>query len=88
MVECLHCTIIKEVGRCLESGEVTGKGAVDKLVLVMADILAMASIEQADEMMCTIIEHLSEAEAQARSKLSLSWPWLAQGTEDEVVIAQ
>ena len=65
---CLHCTIIKEVGRRLESGEVSGRGALDNLVLVMADILATASIEEADEMMSAVMQDLSEAEAVARQR--------------------
>ena len=64
--DCLHCTIIREVGRRLENGEINGRGALDNLVLVMADILATASIEGAKEMKGAIMQNLSEAEAQAR----------------------
>ena len=66
---CLHCTIIKEVGRRLENGEINGRGALDNLVLVMADILATASIEGAKEMKGAITRSLSEAEAQARHRI-------------------
>jgi len=67
--DCLHCTIIKEVGRRLENGEINGRGALDNLVLVMADILATASIEGAKEMKGAITRSLSEAEAQARHRI-------------------
>ena len=67
--DCLHCTIIKEVGRRLENGEISGRGALDNLVLVMADILATASIEEAKEIKSAIMQNLSEAEAQARHRI-------------------
>jgi hypothetical protein len=66
--DCLHCTIIQEVGCRLENGEISGSGALDNLVLVMADILATASIEGAKEMKGAIMQNLSEAEAQARHR--------------------
>ena len=66
--ECLHCTIIEEVGRRLENGVVSGRGALDSLVLVMADILATASAGDADEMMSAVIQDLSKAEAKARQR--------------------
>src|SRR5260370_11117502 len=67
--DCLHCTIIREVGRRLENGEINGKGALDNLVLVMADILATASIEGAKEMKGAIMQYLSEAQAQSLHRL-------------------
>ena len=65
---CLHCMIVKEVGRRLENGEISGRGALNNLVLVMADILATASVEEAKEMISAIIVDLSEAEPQARQR--------------------
>ncbi len=65
---CLHCAIVKEIGRRLESGEISGKAALDKLVLVMADILATASIEEAGEMARAIMQDLPQAEVQARQR--------------------
>jgi len=48
--DCLHCAILQEVGRRLENDEIDGKGALDNLALVMADILATAPVETAEEM--------------------------------------
>jgi hypothetical protein len=66
--DCLHCTIIRGVGRRLEDGEINGIGALDNLVRVMADVLATASIEKAEEMKGAIMQDLSEAEAHARQR--------------------
>ena len=65
---CLHCVIVKEVGRRLENGEISGWGALNNLVLVMADILATAPIEEAKVMISAIIADLSEAEPRARQR--------------------
>ena len=66
--DCLHCTILQEVGRRLENGQIDGRGALDHLILVMANILATASTEDADEMMSTVEQDLLEAEVRARQR--------------------
>jgi hypothetical protein len=66
---CLHCTILEEVGRRLENGEIDGQGALDDLILVMAEIMATAPIEDAGEMMRTVEQDLSEAEVRARQRI-------------------
>ena len=81
--DCLHCTIVREVGLRLENGEVSGKGALDSLILVMADVLATAPMWEADKMMSTVMQDLSEAEARARRR-NLDEPAFARtGAEDE-----
>ena len=66
--DCLHCTILREVGRRLESGEIDGRHALGDLILVMAEIIATAPIEGVDEMMSTVDQDLSEAEVRARQR--------------------
>jgi hypothetical protein len=77
--DCLHCTIIKEVGRRLENGEISGRGTLDNLVLVMADILATAPIEDAKKMKGAIMQNLSEAEAQARHRIDYEIDFARKG---------
>ena len=67
--DCLHCTILREVGHRLESGEIDGRHALGDLILVMAEIIATAPIEDADEMMSTVEQDLSEAEVRARQRI-------------------
>jgi hypothetical protein len=66
--DCLHCAILQEVGRRLENDEIDGKGALDNLVLVMADILAMAPVETAEEMKGAIMQNLSEVVVRERRR--------------------
>jgi hypothetical protein len=65
---CLHCAILREVGRRLENDEIDGKGALDNLVLVMADILAAAPAETAEEMKGAIMQNLSEDAVRERRR--------------------
>jgi hypothetical protein len=66
--DCLHCTILQEVGRRLENGQIDGQGALDDLVLVMAEIMAAAPTEDADELMNTVEQDLMDAVARARQR--------------------
>jgi hypothetical protein len=65
---CLHCLIVKAIGRRLEYGEISRWGAMNNLVLVMADILATVPIEEAKKITSAIIASLSEAEVKARER--------------------
>ena len=67
--DCLHCTILQEIGRRLENGDIDGQHALDGLVLVMAEIIATAPTEDADEIMSTVGQDLSEAEVRARQRI-------------------
>jgi hypothetical protein len=64
--ECLHCFIVKEIGRRLDKGEICGRSALDKLVLVMADLLALVSFEEVEEAIKGVLQDLSEAAVLAR----------------------
>jgi hypothetical protein len=66
---CLHCDIIEEIGRRLESGTFSGQQALDDLVLVLADVLATAPADQAQELMVGIVQALPSAEARARERM-------------------
>ena len=66
---CLHCDIIEEIGRRLESGTFSGQQALEDLVLVMADVLATAPTDQARELMAGIVRALPSAEARARERM-------------------
>jgi hypothetical protein len=66
--DCLHCAILQEVGRRLENDEIDGKGALDNLALVMADILATAPVETAEEMKGAIMQNLSEDAVRERRR--------------------
>jgi hypothetical protein len=66
--DCLHCTILQDVGRGLENGEIDERGALDDVILVMVEILATAPIEDADEMMSAVEQDLSESEVRARQR--------------------
>jgi hypothetical protein len=66
--DCLHCAILQEVGRRLENDEIDGKGALDNLALVMADILATAPAETAEEMKGAIMQNLSETAVRERRR--------------------
>ena len=64
----MHCTILQDVGRGLENGEIDERGALDDVILVMVEILATAPIEDADEMISAVEQDLSEAEVGARQR--------------------
>jgi len=66
---CLHCSILDDIGRQLETGTIDGQRALDNLVRVMADILAAAPPNPARGMMAGIIQILPAAEAHARERM-------------------
>ena len=66
---CLHCSILSEIGRQFEAGQIDGQRALDNLVLVMADILATVPPNRARGMMAGIIQTLPAAEARARERM-------------------
>ena len=66
---CLHCSILSEIGRQLETGMIDGQQALDDLVLVVADILATVPPDRARGMMVGIVKTLSVAEARARERM-------------------
>lgn len=65
---CLHCSILNEIGRQFEAGQIDGQQALDNLVLVMADILATAPPHRARGMMAGISLPVAEARARDRMK--------------------
>jgi hypothetical protein len=67
--DCLHCLVVREVGRRLESGEICGRKALEKLMLVMADILAMASIDDVEHTAKEFTGALVDLVAQARQRI-------------------
>jgi hypothetical protein len=71
---CLHCCIVKEVGRRLEAGMIDGQTAVDDLVLVIAEVLAAAPPDQAQDVIGAITSALRDAESRSRQRL---WEGLA-----------
>ena len=66
---CLHCSILNEIGRQFEAGQIDGQRALDNLVLVIADILATAPPHRARGMVAGIIQSLPAAEARARDRM-------------------
>jgi hypothetical protein len=66
---CLHCSILSEIGRQFEAGQIDGQRALDNLVLVIADILATAPPHRARGMVAGIIQSLPAAEARARERM-------------------
>jgi hypothetical protein len=67
---CLHCLIFKEIGRRLENGQICGKGALEKLAMVMAEIVATAPVDERRELINGISVKLWRAEAEARQRVT------------------
>ena len=68
--ECLHCAIVAEIGRRLERGLTTGQQAIDSLVAAVADILATAPADRAQEMLDAVVSELPAAEARSRQSIA------------------
>ena len=66
--DCLHCMIVKEVGRRLERGDICGRSAMDKLLQVMADILALTSLEDVEHAAKEMVQDLVDLVEQARQR--------------------
>lgn len=66
--DCLHCLIVREVGRRLETGDICGQSAMHKLLQVMADILALTSLEDVEHSAKEIVLDLVELVEQARQR--------------------
>jgi hypothetical protein len=69
--DCLHCSIVGEIGRRLDRGTIDGQQALEALVLVLAELLATAPLDQLEHRMAEVVRALGLAESQARERAAL-----------------